>query len=149
LICPPDCELANDKGRNHMAEVKIVGTAVPRAEGSDKVSGQTIYAADVKLPGLLWAKILRSPHPHALIRRIDTSQAEKVPGVKAIITGADVNGFLIGKQIRDMPVLCWDKVRFVGDRVAAVAAESVHAAEEANHLIAVDYASLPAEFDPL
>jgi len=80
-----------------MAEVKIVGTAVPRAEGSDKVSGQTIYAADVKLPGLLWAKILRSPHPHALIRRIDTSQAEKVPGVKAIITGADVKGFLIGK----------------------------------------------------
>ncbi len=132
-----------------MAEVKIVGTAVPRAEGSDKVSGQTIYAADVKLPGLLWAKILRSPHPHALIRRIDTSQAEKVPGVKAIITGADVKGFLIGKQIRDMPVLCWDKVRFVGDRVAAVAAETVEAAEEAIHLTDVDYESLPAVFDPL
>jgi CO/xanthine dehydrogenase Mo-binding subunit len=132
-----------------MAEVKTVGTAVPRAEGSDKVSGQTIYAADVKLPGLLWAKILRSPHPHALIRRIDTSQAEKVPGVKAIITGADVKGFLIGKQIRDMPVLCWDKVRFVGDRVAAVAAETVEAAEEAIHLTDVDYESLPAVFDPL
>ena len=132
-----------------MAEVKIVGTAVPRAEGSDKVSGQTVYAADVKLPGLLWAKILRSPHPHALIRRIDTSQAEKVPGVKAIITGADVKGFLIGKQIRDMPVLCWDKVRFVGDRVAAVAAETVEAAEEAIHLTDVDYESLPAVFDPL
>ncbi len=132
-----------------MAEVKTVGTAVPRAEGSDKVSGQTVYAADVKLPGLLWAKILRSPHPHARVRRVDISLAEKVPGVCAIITGADVEGFLIGKQIRDMPVLCWDKVRFIGDRVAAVAAETVDAAEEAIHLIEVDYELLPAVFDPL
>ena len=106
-----------------MAEQKVVGTAVPRGEGGGKVSGETVYAADVKLPGLLWAKFLRSPHPHAYIRNVDTSKAEKVHGVRAIITGADVKGFLIGKQIRDMPVLCWDKVRFVGDRVAAVAAE--------------------------
>ena len=74
---------------------------------------------------------------------------EKVPGVCAIITGADVEGFLIGKQIRDMPVLCWDKVRFIGDRVAAVAAETVDAAEEAIRLIEVDYELLPAVFDPL
>lgn len=132
-----------------MADFKTVGTSVPRGEGGDKVSGRTVYAADVKLHGLLWAKILRSPHPHARIRRVDISPAEKVPGVKAIITGADVKGFLVGKQIRDMPVLCWDKVRFVGDRVAAVAAETVDAAEEALHLIDVEYEPLPAVFDPL
>src|SRR5580765_1311086 len=132
-----------------MADHKIVGTSVPRGEGGGKVSGQTVYAADVKLSGLLWAKILRSPHPHAHVRRVDISLAEKVPGVCAIIIGADVEGFLIGKQIRDMPVLCWDKVRFIGDRVAAVAAETVDAAEEAIHLIDVDYEILPAVFDPL
>ena len=132
-----------------MADHKIVGTSVPRGEGGGKVSGQTVYAADVKLSGLLWAKILRSPHPHARVRRVDISLAEKVPGVCAIITGADVEGFLIGKQIRDMPVLCWDKVRFIGDRVAAVAAETVDAAEEAIRLIEVDYELLPAVFDPL
>lgn len=132
-----------------MAEVKTVGTSVPRGEGGGKVSGQTVYAADVKLPGLLWAKLLRSPHPHARIRRVNISQAEKVTGVRAIITGAEVKGFLVGKQIRDMPVLCWDKVRFVGDRVAAVAAESIDAAEEALHLIDVDYELLPAVFDPM
>jgi CO/xanthine dehydrogenase Mo-binding subunit len=132
-----------------MAEQKIVGAAVPRAEGSDKVSGKTVYAADVKLRGLLWVKILRSPHPHARIRAVDISKAANIPGVKAIITGADAKGFLIGKQIRDMPVLCWDKVRFVGDRVAAVAAETADAAEEAIHAIEVDYELLPAVFDPL
>jgi CO/xanthine dehydrogenase Mo-binding subunit len=132
-----------------MSDFKVVGTSVPRGEGSGKVSGRTIYAADVKLPGLLWAKILRSPHPHARIRRVDFSKAQKVSGVRAIITGEDVKGRLIGKQIRDMPVLCWDTVRFVGDRVAAVAAETVDAAEEASHLIEVDYEPLPAVFDPL
>ena len=132
-----------------MAEFKFVGTSVPRGEGSGKVSGRTIYAADLKLADLLWAKILRSPHPHARIRRVEVSQALKVPGVRAIITGADVKGYLVGKQIRDLPVLCWDKARFVGDRIAAVAAESVDAAEEATQLIDVDYEVLPAVYDPL
>jgi len=132
-----------------MAEQKIVGAAVPRAEGNDKVSGKTVYAADVKLRGLLWAKILRSPHPHARIRAVDVSKAANIAGVRAIVTGAEAKGFLIGKQIRDMPVLCWDKVRFVGDRVAAVAAETADAAEEAIHAIEVDYELLPAVFDPL
>ncbi|HME63025.1 MAG TPA: xanthine dehydrogenase family protein molybdopterin-binding subunit, partial [Candidatus Binatia bacterium] len=83
------------------------------------------------------------------IRRVDTSRAKKVPGVQAIITGEDVKGCLVGKQIRDMPVLCWDLVRFAGDRIAAVAAETVAAAEEALRLIDVDYELLPAVFDPL
>jgi len=132
-----------------MSELKVVGTAVPRAEGSDKVSGRTLYAADVNLPGTLWAKILRSPHPHARIRNIDISKARQIPGVKAILTGSEIQGHLIGKQIRDMPVLCWDHVRFIGDRVAAVAAESVDAAQEAASLIDVEYELLPAIFDPL
>jgi len=132
-----------------MSDFRAVGTPVPRGEGGDKVSGATVYAADVKLQGLLWAKILRSPHPHARIRRVDTSRAKKVHGVQAIITGEDVKGCLVGKQIRDMPVLCWDRVRFAGDRIAAVAAETVAAAEEALYLIDVDYELLPAVSDPL
>jgi CO/xanthine dehydrogenase Mo-binding subunit len=132
-----------------MSEFKVVGSPVPRSEGNEKVSGRTIYAADVNLPDVLWAKILRSPYPHARIRHIDTSNARHVPGVKAIITGADVKGCFIGKMIRDMPVLCWDVVRFVGDRVAAVAADSLDAAEEAVSRIDVDYEELPAVFDPL
>ena len=104
-----------------MPDFKIIGKAVPREEGGDKVSGRTIYTADLHLPGLLWGKILRSPHPHARIERIDVSKARQVAGVKAVITGADARGCLIGKQIRDMPALCWDRVRFIGDRVAAVA----------------------------
>jgi CO/xanthine dehydrogenase Mo-binding subunit len=132
-----------------MSKLKVVGTAVPRAEGSDKVSGRTLYAADVNLPGTLWAKILRSPHSHARILNIDVSKAQRIRGVKAILTGSEVQGHLIGKQIRDMPVLCWDRVRFVGDRVAAVAAESVDAAQEAVNVIDVDYEPLAAVFDPL
>ena len=132
-----------------MADFKVIGKAVTREDGSDKVSGRTVYTADVHLPGLLWGKILRSPYPHARIKRIDTRKAQQVTGVKAIITGADVKDCLIGKQIRDMPALCWDKVRFIGDRVAAVAAETIDAAEEALSLIDVDYQELPALFDPL
>ena len=132
-----------------MADSRVIGASVPRGEGGGKVSGRTTYAADMKLPGLLWAKVLRSPHPHARIRRVDISRAERVAGVRAVITGADVKGHLIGKQIRDLPVLCWDKVRFVGDRVAAVAADTVDAVEEAILLIDVDYEILPAVFDPL
>jgi carbon-monoxide dehydrogenase large subunit len=132
-----------------MSELKVVGAAVPRVEARDKVSGRTVYAADVHPPGTLWAKILRSPHPHARIRSIDVARARQVPGVEAILTGREIEGYLIGKQIRDMPVLCWDRARFVGDRVAAVAAQSIDVAEEAAGLIDVDYEVLPAVFDPI
>ena len=132
-----------------MAAVTVVGAPVPQAEGPDKVSGRSIYAADVNLPGLLWGKILRSPYPHARIRRIDASRARQVPGVKAVITGQEIPGHLMGKMIRDMPVLCWEVARFVGDKVAAVAAETLEAAEEALGLITVEYEELQAVFDPL
>ena len=132
-----------------MGEFNVVGLAIPRTEGSEKVSGRTVYTADISLPGTLWGKILRSPHPHARIRNIDVSAANRVPGVKAIITGRDIPHCYIGKQIRDMPVLCWDVVRFVGDRVAAIAAETRDAAEEAMELIRIEYEELPAVFDPI
>ena len=124
----------------------IIGAAVGRVEGADKVSGQAIYGADVHLPGTLWGKILRSPYPHARIKSIDTSKAWKVAGVKAIVTGKDEPEHYQGKSIRDIPVMCWDKVRYIGDKVAAVAAESRDAAEEAVNLIDVEYEELPAVF---
>ncbi|MBI2999571.1 MAG: molybdopterin-dependent oxidoreductase, partial [Deltaproteobacteria bacterium] len=133
-----------------MAKAKsIIGALIPRVEGAEKVSGRALYTADVKLSGMLWGKVLRSPHPHARIVRIDASRAAKVEGVRAVVTGKDVPGLLSGQSIRDIPVLCWDKVRFVGDRVAAVAAETPDAAEEALGRIEVEYDVLPAVFDPL
>jgi CO/xanthine dehydrogenase Mo-binding subunit len=126
-----------------------IGASIGRIEGPEKVAGRTRFAADVAIPGMLWGKILRSPHSHARIRRIDASAAWRVPGVKAVVTGHDAPGLYQGKILRDLPVLCWDRVRYVGDRVAAVAAETLEAAEEALRLIEVDYEVLPAVFDPL
>ena len=127
----------------------IIGASVGRVEGADKVSGRATYGADVHFADALWGKILRSPYPHARIKSIDVSKAWQVPGVKAIVTGKDEPEHYQGKSIRDIPVLCWDKVRYVGDKVAAVAAESRDAAEEAINLIDVDYEELPAVFDVL
>ena len=127
----------------------VIGAPVGRIEGPAKVTGGTRYAADVSLPGMLYGAILRSPHPHAIIRSIDASAARRVPGVVAVITGKDAPGHYQGKILRDLPVLCWDRVRYVGDRVAAVAAETREATEEALGLIDVDYEPLPAVFDPL
>lgn len=133
-----------------MAKAKpIIGIPISRVEGAEKVSGRTRYAADVQLPGTLWGKILRSPHPHARITHIDASRARQVEGVRAVVTGKEVSKLWMGKFIRDIPVLCWDKVRFVGDRVAAVAAETLDAAEEGLERIEVDYQELPAVFDPM
>ncbi len=127
----------------------IIGSGVARVEGADKVSGRATYGADVHFKDALWGKILRSPYPHARIKSIDVSKAEKVQGVKAIVTGKDEPEHYQGKSIRDIPVLCWDKARFIGDRIAAVAAETLDAAEEALSLIEVEYEELPAVFDVL
>ena len=127
----------------------IIGARVGRVEGAEKVSGQAVYAADVHFPDALWGKILRSPYPHARIVSIDTSKAWNVEGVRAVVTGKDEPDHYVGKSIRDIPVLCWDKVRYIGDKVAAVAAETREAADEAVGLIEVQYEELPAVFDPL
>ena len=132
-----------------MQQLRVVGTDVPRIEGRDKVTGRTRYTVDVELPGMLWAKIVRSQVPHARLRRIDTSAARAVPGVHAVLTGADIGTLHMGVALRDMPVLCTDVVRFAGDPIAAVAAETAQIAEQAASLIDVEYEELPAVFDAL
>ena len=86
-------------------QATLLGAPVSQIHGPEKVTGRTRFAADVDLPGMLWGKILRSPHPHARIRRIDASAAWSVPGVKAVVTGQDAPGLLMGKVLRDMPLL--------------------------------------------
>jgi CO/xanthine dehydrogenase Mo-binding subunit len=128
---------------------RTVGKALPRIEGFGKVTGQTKYAADLPFEGLLWAKILRSPIPHGRVKNIDTSKAKALAGVHAVLTGADVANVFVGTRVKDQPVLVTDRVRFVGDAVAAVAAESKEIAEEAVSLIDVEYEVLPSVNDPM
>jgi carbon-monoxide dehydrogenase large subunit len=128
---------------------KNLNKAVPRIEGADKVSGNTRYAADIRFPAALSAKILRAPLPHARIIGIDTTRAEKLPGVRAVITGADVAGIMVGLRMKDMPLLAQDRVRYAGEPVAAVAADNDEIAEEALNLIDVQYEQLPFVTDPI
>ncbi len=126
-----------------------VGKPTGAVEGAEKVTGGIQYTADITLPGTLWVKLLRSPHPHARIRSIDTSKASAVPGVAMVATGQDFPTARVGVRMRDMPVLAIDKVRFVGDPVAAVAADTIEIAEAALALIEIDYEILPAVYDAL
>jgi CO/xanthine dehydrogenase Mo-binding subunit len=116
---------------------QVVGKPTPRVEGELKVTGKALYSADFNLPGTLWGRCLRSPIPYGRIRRIDASKAWQVPGVKAVITGQDVPGLRIGRCIYDTPVLADGVVRFIGEKVAAVAAETRLAAEQALEKIEV------------
>jgi nicotinate dehydrogenase large molybdopterin subunit len=130
-------------------KLSIAGHSVTRTDDPDKVTGKLMYGADYPQEGFLHGKILRSPHPHALIKSVDISKAKELPGVAAVLTGKDVpgrNGF--GAILPDQPVICEDKVRYVGDGVALVAAETEEIAHEALSLIRVEYEVLPAVFDP-
>ncbi len=120
-----------------------------RPDGPEKTTGELRYLTDLSVPGMLYGKVLRSPFPHALVLDIRTSRAERAPGVKAVITHRDVpglNGF--GIVTPDQPVLCADRVRYVGDAIAAVAAESEEEAEYALTLIEADFEPLPAVTEP-
>ena len=128
---------------------QVVGRPTPRVEGAQKVTGKAQYSADLKLPDTLWGRCLRSPIPYGRIKRIDTSQALSVPGVKAVITGQDVAGLRIGRCIYDTPVLADGVVRFIGEKVAAVAADTILAAEQALELIEVEYEELDPLLDPV
>lgn len=132
-----------------MAERHKVGVPTPRIDGEYKVSGKAKYAVDVTFPDMLWGKILRSPISYGRIKNIDTSKAMKVPGVVGIITGEDVTGQLIGRRVVDMPILADGVVRFIGEKVAAVSAETEAAAEEAVELIDVQYEELEPVLDPI
>ena len=126
----------------------VVGTSVPKRDGADKVTGRTRFLHDLELTRMLHGKILRSTVPHARIVRIDTSRARALPGVVSIITGEDVEQHPFGFA-RDQLALKRGKVRCIRDEVAAVAAETPAIATEALGLIHVEYAELPAVFDPV
>ena len=127
---------------------RYVGKPVKRGEAIDKVMGQWIYGTDLVLPGMLYAKALRSPYPHARILSVDVTRARRLPGVRVAITGEDVD-YLFGSAIRDEPFIARGKVRYAGEPVAAVAAISEEIAREAIDLIGVEYEELPGLFDPL
>ena len=138
-------------------DYKVIGTRPIRHDGVDKVTGRARYGADVKLSGLLQGTILRSPYAHARIKSIDTSEAEKYPGVFAVVTSADLPE--IGSKLADLGegmfdlqhltrnVLAREKVLYKGHAVAGIAAESRHIAEEAARLITVEYEPLPVVLD--
>ncbi len=126
----------------------------PMSDAIDRVTGRLRFSQDVSLPGMLHAAVVRSTVPHARLRRIDTAPAWEVPGVVAVVTAAELARIpnlrpVYGPQIEDQPVLASDRVRFVGDMVALVAAETPHAAREAASRVQVDYEPLPAVFDPV
>src|SRR5687768_18238592 len=128
---------------------RVVGQSILRDEGPAKVTGAARYTADTPLTGSLWARCLRSPLPHARIVRIDTTRARAVPGVRAVLVGTDFPPSLMGRRLKDQPIVARDRVRFVGERVAAVAAVDLDTADEAIALIDVEYEELPAVFDPV
>lgn len=140
-----------EKGRT-MKEFSIIGKDVPRIDAEAKARGSAIYTDDMKLPGMLYGRILRSPHAHALIKHIDTSRAASLTGVKCVVTAEDTPKIKYGNwrlfpETQDEYPLAVDKVRFIGDEVAAVAATDRDTAEEALDLIKVEYEELPAVFD--
>lgn len=125
----------------------MIGKDVARIDALEKATGEAKFTVDLKLPGMLHGKILRSSYAHAKIVSLDVSKAAKLPGVRAVITGRDVPQYRFGIVLRDRPVLAVDRVRFVGEPVAAVAADSLEIAEEAVGLIEVQYEELPAILD--
>ena len=144
----PNMVLTSDK------EYKVVGTRPVRHDGADKVTGLARYSADLNLPGMLYGKALRSPHAHARIKSIDTGKAEAMPGVRAVITGADIvepagrasdlaEGAMINFKFLSNNVMAQDKALYKGHAIAAVAAVSAHIAEEALAQIDVEYEALP------
>src|SRR5205814_994426 len=158
----PDAAIKVASADSPVSALNVVGHDAPRIDAVERVSGRAKYTADVMLPNMLYARVLRSPHPHARIRRIDASKARALPGVKAIVThencttvwgagsisgGAQYNDE-IKKITKHRRYAFNNPVRFVGEPVAAVAAVNRHVAEEALRLIAVDYEPLPFVLDP-
>ena len=147
-----------EQGVQGPGNFKVIGTRPIRHDGLEKVTGQAHYGADVNLPGMLHGKILRSPHAHARIRSIDTAKAQALPGVKAVVTSADLpvlsgrpvdvgEGSALNPRFLSNNVMAADNALYRGHAVAAVAADSPHVAEQALSLIEVDYEVLPEVLD--
>jgi 4-hydroxybenzoyl-CoA reductase subunit alpha len=130
---------------------RCVGTSIPRRDTRLKATGEAKYTADLSLPFMLHAAVLRSPYPHAKLLRVDTSKAEKLPGVRAVVTAKDTSGVKWGvfRYTKDQEFLARDKVRYIGEDIAGIAADTEEIARKAVSLIEVDYEVLPAVFDPL
>src|ERR1700739_1296953 len=130
-------------------EFSIIGKPTAMVDAAQKTTGAGKYTDDLRLPGMLVGKILHSPFPHGRIKQIDTSRAEKLDGVVAVVVGSDApNPYGILPVGHDEHALALDKVRYVGDNVACVVAVSEAVADKALELIDVDYELLPAYFDP-
>ena len=123
--------------------LSYVGKRIPMVDASEKVTGKAIYFTDLELPGMLHGKVLRSPHSHAKILNIDAQKAASLPGVKAVLLPQHTPSEKYGPQVADRPILAKEKVRFVGEEVAAVAAVDEETAREALRFIKVDYEPLP------
>src|SRR4051794_40449918 len=126
----------------------LIGTSLPRPDALGKVTGATNYPGDLVRPGMLHLKVVFAQRPHARIRAIDSSAALAYPGVVAVLTAADVPSNAYGLIENDQPALCGEKVRFEGDKIALVVAESAESARTGARLVAVDYEELPAVTDP-
>jgi CO/xanthine dehydrogenase Mo-binding subunit len=139
------------KRPTHPAEAAQVGRSVPRLEGQQKVTGRAEYVHNLRLPGMLYGKIVRSSVAHGRIRGIDVSAARAAGGVYRVITGEDIRAVFpdpyYGPAFHDQPVLALGKVRHVGEPIAVILASDPHVAEEAVHLVRVEYEELPAVFD--
>lgn len=133
--------------------MNVVGKRIKRVDALKKVMGKALFADDLRFENMLYARVLRSPVPHAKIKNVDTSLAKKLDGVRAVLTAKDIPGEnrfgTLGDPFRDQPVLVDDRARFVGDPIAIVAADSKKIAEEALNLIKVEYEELKPVFDPL
>jgi CO/xanthine dehydrogenase Mo-binding subunit len=129
----------------------LIGERVPRVDSLSKVTGQAQFAADLKFPRMLVGKVKRSPLAHARILHVDTKKAEKLRGVKAVVTGSDTAGIRWGvfSYTQDMELLPKDKVRYLGEEIAAVAAVDEDTAMEALNLITLDLEELPAVYDTI
>ena len=133
-----------------MVDFKVLEKNLPRIDANEKVTGRAVYAADVYLPGMLMCKLLPSTRAHARIVGIDKSEAEALPGVRAVITGRDFPDVHFGSgALKDRYIMARDEVFYIGEPVAAVAADDEMTAQEALELIEVEYEDLPSVFDPL
>ncbi len=130
-----------------LRESSIIGHSVPRIDGVEKATGSAVFVNDLKMTGMLHARVLRSPYPHAKVKNVNIEKAKNLAGVQAVICGTNIPAIPYGVDYPDELPLAKDKVRFIGDEVAAVAALDEDVAEEAIQLIEVDYEELPPVFD--
>src|SRR5439155_19683801 len=129
------------------SELRVVGKSLPRMDGAGKVTGTAVYAADFALPGMLVGKVFRSTEPHARIVRVDTARARALPGVRAVMTAADVPDVRYGGALKDETVVARGQVRYVGQPDAAVGATTPEGAKAALRCIEDVFAPLPAGLD--